>query len=141
MQSAKSTAMKYLLWNTGLAGWHRKAEDGIASITSHLDLAGRFDVHQACQFRDAHPGVVLFSDRCMPEERRFEEPAIEGKEAVIFLQDEPGDGPWLCLGVAAALESIESSMLSLAPGEEVEIPIKRIDLTEKEIEELPEYDG
>jgi Leu/Phe-tRNA-protein transferase len=54
--------MKYLLWNTGLAGWHRDALDGIRHITSRLDLAGRFEVKEAVAFQAAHPGTVVFPD-------------------------------------------------------------------------------
>lgn len=60
--------MRYLLWNTKLAGWHRDVKDGIGFITSHLDLAGRFEAHEAMHFRDKHArgDVVLLPEEGQP---------------------------------------------------------------------------
>jgi hypothetical protein len=54
--------MKYLLWSVKLAGWHRGLEDGIQHITSHLDMAGRFNVDEAVAFQQEHPETAVFPD-------------------------------------------------------------------------------
>jgi hypothetical protein len=76
--------MKYLLWNTAMWGWHRSAEEGIKFITSHLDLAGRFEVGEAVAFAAGHAGTVVFPD-C--------EGAIKerGVQAFLKLQVEAGN--------------------------------------------------
>lgn len=93
-------AMRYLLWNTKLAGWHRSAQDGIEFITSHLDMAGRFEVKEAVAFQMEHRGTAVFPDA----DGEIAEKGLEWWRAV------PNSTQVLSANVKRLVESFESRL-------------------------------
>jgi hypothetical protein len=130
------TPMRYLLWNTKLAGWHRDVKDGIEHITSHLDLAGKFDASLVRDFVERTPNLMVFPEVCVPWVPWPEEKAVEGKEHCLFVRDDDS-GCYALNGVLSALQGIQASIEALEDGDRLEIALYRQDMTPAEIAALP----